>query len=325
MNHELYKEYIQLQLYGELNGKEKKELELHLLACEECNMEMSEMQQFYSSLSQHHRLEMTSEMLDDARFELRNTLRGNDGNQSLWDWLFNALNNVFAPQYRIAFGTVAILTIGFFLGYLVFVNPAKPQQPLSQTTPSMEVSSNTIPALQNDAKIGNIRFLNPDQGDGNVEFTFDAITPMKMKGNVNDGRIQKILTYALLNEQNPGVRLRSVNAMATEQLKPTDNDLKDALITALTTDENIGVRREAMNALKRFPLDEQIKHALLSVLKQDSNSSMRIEAINTLESFKSEKNHFDEDIVNVLKEKVQTETNNYIKLRAKAVLQVVNK
>ncbi len=37
-----------------------------------------------------------------------------------------------------------------------------------------------------------------------------------LRGKVNDPQIQSVLTYAMLNEQNPGSRLNSINAMDTE-------------------------------------------------------------------------------------------------------------
>ena len=39
-----------------------------------------------------------------------------------------------------------------------------------------------------------------------------------------------------------------------------------ALILALKTDPNAGVRREALNALQRYPPDNAVKNALLHTL-----------------------------------------------------------
>ena len=64
-----------------------------------------------------------------------------------------------------------------------------------------------------DISISNIQFIDSDPSDGEVEFTFQASKPVRLKGNVNDPKIQSVLTYAMLNEQNPGSRLNSINAM----------------------------------------------------------------------------------------------------------------
>ena len=53
---------------------------------------------------------------------------------------------------------------------------------------------------------------------------------------------------------------------------------------AAVSDENPGVRKEALKALAQFPMDEKIKTAYLDILKHDNNSAIRIAAINALAS-----------------------------------------
>ena len=75
-----------------------------------------------------------------------------------------------------------------------------------------------------------------------------AVTPMHVRGNINDGNEQKVLARALVNEENAGVRLQTVNAIASHapEQKNLDPEVKTALISALKGDQNPGVRQEAL-------------------------------------------------------------------------------
>jgi hypothetical protein len=173
--------------------------------------------------------------------------------------------------------------------------------------------------------ISNVKVLDNNPVSGEVEFTFDAITPMHIKGSVNDERVQKVLTHALLNDENPGVRLRSVSAIASQSETggpPVDPEVKKALLKALRSDENPAVRKEALKALQKLPFDNDIKKAFLAVLLSDKNSGIRIAVINTLDSVKGT-GKLDNDILEVMKQKMHDDDNNYIRLRAKAVVQEI--
>jgi hypothetical protein len=69
-----------------------------------------------------------------------------------------------------------------------------------------------------------------------------------------------------------------------------------------------------------FPFDEEIKQAFLHVLMRDKNPALRIAAINSLDSARVEGQPRDKDLLEVLKERMQSDENNYIRIRAKAVL-----
>jgi HEAT repeat protein len=154
-----------------------------------------------------------------------------------------------------------------------------------------------------------------------VEFTFDAVRPVKMMGSVNDPQIQKVLTHAMLNDDNPGVRLRAVNAITAPRVEQPDNELKAALILALKTDPNAGVRREALNALQRYPPDNAVKNALLHTLLTDKNPGLRIAAINGFDSLRARGQSADQSIVSALRNRMLSDDNTYIRMRAKTVLQ----
>ena len=169
-----------------------------------------------------------------------------------------------------------------------------------------------------------MRFIDSDPSDGEVEFTFEASKPVRLKGKVNDPKIQSVLTYAMLYEQNPGSRLNSINAMDTELPSQYDEDVKDALITVVMTDNNPGVRREALKLMKKFPYDETFKQTLLYVVANDTSSGLRIEALNLLIEAGKQGHKLNQDDLNLFKKQLQQDENNYIKLKARTILQEYN-
>jgi hypothetical protein len=108
-----------------------------------------------------------------------------------------------------------------------------------------------------------------------------------------------------------------VSVFNTDRLKQPDADVKRALITALKMDENNGVRKQALAALQNFPIDNEIRDALLFVLNNDANPAMRIAAIDAIRT----ERYRDPETLRVLREKVQTDGNEYIRYRSRAVLQ----
>jgi hypothetical protein len=217
------------------------------------------------------------------------------------------LSSFIAPRYQIALGGIATLALGIFIGHRIFA-PSVPLLPDAQLIPA-------------DARIANLKFLDTKGPSDAVEFTFDAVQPVKMRGSVNDPVIQKVLTHAMLNDANPGVRLRALNVVASPRTEQPDREIKAALILTLSSDPNAGVRKEALIALQRYPPDEAIKNALLNTLLTDKNPGLRVAAINGLDSLRAHGQSADQSVLNALKDRMQSDENTYIRLRAKTTLQ----
>ena len=148
--------------------------------------------------------------------------------------------------------------------------------------------------------------------------------PVYLKGRVDDPKIQSILTYSMLNEQNPGSRFNSINAMYSENPIKFDKDVKDALITVVMTDENPGVRREALKLMRKLPYDVDVKRAFIYVLTTDTSSGLRIEAINALVDAGKKGISLDKNEIDLFKQKLQTDENSYIRYRTKTILKEYN-
>ncbi|MGB5288006.1 MAG: zf-HC2 domain-containing protein [Ignavibacteriaceae bacterium] len=317
MNHNEFKQMIQLSLYGELSDNQQKLLITHLESCEECRTELKQQKKIMMLIADHKNVEVNEDLLKEARLQLRGALRQERNSADSFNSFANYILKLFSTPPRLAFGAVSFLILGIIIGS-IFIGREKPIASDNNT----EFTHASI--FENDLRISNMQFIDSDPSDGEIDFTFDAVKKVRFKGDVNDPKVQSVLTYAMLNDQNPGSRFNSINVMESYGKVALDKDIKDALVTVAMTDNNQGVRREALKLLNRSALDESIKQANLFVLLNDSSSALRIEALNALiEAARSGHSLNQKDLDLVIKQAGQDD-NNYIKLKSKTLLQEYN-
>ncbi|HEY7750742.1 MAG TPA: HEAT repeat domain-containing protein, partial [Ignavibacteriaceae bacterium] len=251
------------------------------------------------------------------RYQLRGALRSENSARNIFNGLIENISHLFTTPIRFAAVSVVVLFIGVLLGGLIFKTSTEAPKDLTENTDQFTM-------FNNDIRISNISFIDSDPSDGEVEFTFEASKPVRLRGKINDQKIQSVLTYAMLNEQNPGSRLNSINAMDSESPVQLDPDVKNALIKVLMTDNNPGVRREALKLMKKFPYDESFKEALLYVVTTDTSTGLRIEALNSLIEAGKQGYKLNKDEINLFKQQLQQDENNYIKLKSRTILQEYN-
>ncbi len=318
MKHNEYKQLLQLSLFGELNSEEQLKLKEHLLTCEECRIKLEDQKNLLELISGKHKANVDEKVLIAARNQLRGALRSERSSNNSLNSITDNIFQYFTTPVKFAFAGAALLIIGFIVGGIFFTKSSQSEFAGQQN------GENRFASLSEDISISNVRFIDSDASDGEVEFTFEASRPVHLKGNINDQQIQSVLTYAMLNEQNPGSRLNSINAMNSEKPVQYDNDVKNALITVVMTDENPGVRREALKLMSKLPYDESVKQTFLYVITNDTVSGLRIEALNALIVTGSQGHKLNQEELNLFRNKLQDDENPYIKLRSKTILQEYN-
>lgn len=310
MKKEEMKELMQLSVYGELSQEDQVRLDAYLKHHPEMKKELQEMKKFRSFVSENTSPVTSDDLLSDARTRLREALRYERRKESFIIRLGRSFAELLQPKFALT--GAGVLALGMLIGYCSFSPSGGERQLILQ--PASEMKDDVSPKTS----IENVRFIDSDASDGEIEFEFEAVAPMHVKGKIDDPEIQKLLTHALLNESNDGVRLSSLNAIRnqTENQTSVDPLIKSALITSLKTDANPGVRREALRVLQQYTFDQDIRDALLHVIAKDANSGVRVAAINALEIAKMDGMKFDETTINALKKQIGKEQNNYIRNRA---------
>ncbi len=320
MNKEKFTELAYLYLYKEISDSEKMELENYLLENNEAKKEFESMKQLHSALVSNSPRKINDKVLQESRQTLLRNIRNLEEKESWLKRFVTAVKESFIFEYRFAFGGVATLAIGMFMGYLFFAPTT--QQNIFDNNKRISIDQFEKSGID----ISDIRFRDPFDQEGAIEVTFNAVKPITYKGKASDEVMQSLLAAALVNSENPGTRLKSLNQIKQQSEKnfTPDPEIKSALVTALKVDENPGVRREALNVLKKFPFDLEIRDAFLFVLESDPNSGLRVAAINALVDLKQQGKSIDDEIRNVLNKQIQTDESEFIKIRAASLLQEVS-
>ncbi|GAB1348798.1 hypothetical protein MASR1M107_10110 [Ignavibacteriales bacterium] len=309
MEHNNFYEKITLLLTGELNDTEVQELRSHMETCEECQKEYKIQQAFFSDIEETSPEFNVERILTDSRRSLRESIYEMEDSPTLINRIKHFFTSPFAlPALTGTFGIVAGILVGVFF--------------FARSHPAIDNLFTTVAdGKEPQTRITNVRFNDTDTRDGNISFTFDAYKRVSISGSPDDPEIQKLLTYSILNEKNPGTRLNSINLVNDSYDKKEIAGVKEALIAAAKNDENPGVRLQALKTLASLPFDNEIKKTCLHVLDNDKVPGNRIEAINTLVKAIEAGFKADDEILSVFKNRLAQEDNPYIKIRAKTVLE----
>ncbi len=311
MRHRKWKEMIELSLWGELEPGRKQQLDGHLASCAACRVASERMKRLQKLITEPPAPAVEETLLADARRNLHAQLmKARSGRPVLAD----RLREFFSPRVRWTLATAGAFAAGC-VATAILLSSFRPHD---SAIPAVERGS----VDAGEMRYANVRFIGTDPSSGEVDFAFDAVRPVRMRGRIDDDQIQRILTHALLTEENPGVRLQSVSVLSGQKMP--DREVKVALIAALKGDENPGVRKEALNALRNYPMDEEIKSGLLYVLTHERNAALRIAAIDALDTRLVSSGGSDTEIMNAFKSLMQHDNNNYIRLRAKAAVQEIH-
>src|SRR6185437_12700006 len=137
-----------------------------------------------------------------------------------------------------------------------------------------------------------------------VEVQMTTEKPVVVQGTVDDKEVKQVLLYVLHNNRRfgPDVRISAVELLRT---RANDPDVQQALCRAVRIDRNGAVGLKALDALVR-----------------DENIGVRVEAINSLRAFSARGALLsDPQAFAVLRDRMRTDPNNYIRLQSAAAIQ----
>jgi hypothetical protein len=306
MKCEWVRENIVLHVYGELADDVRHELEQHVARCADCAAELKAEQEFHELLLQDRAADPTPNLLASSRMLLQEALETTQ--QGSWwhrlafdpgDWLRQVR---FSP----ALASV-ILILGFAGGagtmWRVYGNrPTGTEQARKDLPPAPE------------ATVAGIESITPVPGTDQVSIKYNTLSTQEKQGSLNQQDIQQLLLYAARNNYgNSGVRVDSVDLLAKQS---SDLQVRDALIYALQNDTNPGVRLKSLGALGNYvKTDTNVRDAVLRALVNDTNSGVRIEALRLIEPVKA-----DGSVRGVLMALAAKDQSTYIKSQARTML-----
>jgi len=148
-----------------------------------------------------------------------------------------------------------------------------------------------------------------------VQIALDETRRRVISGRLEDLNIQRLLMAAAREQDNPGVRVESVDLLKD---RGASADVRRALLDVVMHDSNAGVRLKALEGLKTFASEDDVRKTLAQVLLKDQNPGVRIQAIDLLIA------HQDSTTVGLLQTLVEKEDNNYVRMRCQNALREMN-
>ena len=140
---------------------------------------------------------------------------------------------------------------------------------------------------------------------------YDRVTPDSVQGTANDPKVQDLLLSAPRSNENPGVRLNSVDALTD---KADDPRVRETLTYALRYDSNPGVRLHSLEGLASFVKEDiRVRNAVLESLLNDSNLGVRSGALHALEPVKA-----DSSVRMALEQLAKEDPSEYIRTESQA-------
>ena len=314
MTHKDYQDMIPFYLYDELGMNEKLAFEKHLESCNECKKEIENYKKVFNKISEYGNAVVDNKILMESRQELKGAIRQEKYKIIPFNMIFEKITNFMIKPSGLAISTISVLLLGLLIGYLIFnVRSANELK-------NFEIDQVLNQAIKSYLNITDIKVINSNPATGEIEFSYNITNTKKVQGNVNDPRVRSLLSYAVLNEQNPGIRLNSLNVINANQNLRFDDELRQTIFTVAKYDKNPGVRREALQFIREVPFDKDVKNTLIYVLLNDTSSGVRIEAMNIISAAAKKGVAFSNQDLTIFKENLEKDKNNYVRFLAKNII-----
>ncbi len=244
-----------------------KKMEIHKNGCIDCSILWDDEIFFSQNYGNIPEPKLDSDRVEKLHNKIMKTVRREmiidkpKENFSFWS------NKIIVPIASAA----ATLVIGILVGRFILQNTQEMNPTLTAYNVQEIIDNNRL----NDIKINEVSNATND-----VSFDLSWNNDTKIEGNRRDPNIQRLLAYALVKSNNPGIRLHSAKIM--EGMTSGDTEILNALIHSVKYDENPGVRLKALRALKNYSLNDNIRNTCIFILQNEESPAIRMEAIQIL-------------------------------------------
>jgi predicted anti-sigma-YlaC factor YlaD len=255
MRCEEVRDRLPLLLYGELTFDCEEQVEGHLAACAECQVEWARLRRV-AELADGAEWRVDSRVLAESRARLFAALppRSRD-----WRGLFRFRWASWVPA-------ACLVAAGFVAAQIPFLQ-------ITRNVPSWMNAQLASPA------VASVRFIEASPG-GPVRLVVDEVYQRTVSGEVNDEAIRDLLIQALGQSADAGVRAQSAALLGEEA---SDVEVRTAMIRAATNDAHAAVRMRAAAALRpMLREDAVVREALIGMLFRDPDPAVRAQVAGSL-------------------------------------------
>jgi len=305
MNCDWVQQNITLYLYGELADDSRHELEQHVARCQVCAAELADQRAFQVQMNALPVAEPSASFLAAARMRLQESLEQTSPHRA-WYHRFAFDPAAWLRQVRFSPAlAMAIFIVGFGGGLGAMYQSMRHSQGGVVTPQQTENFQG--------AAIGGVTAIERDPSSNTVKVQYDRVMPGTVQGDINDPHVKDLLLFAAKSDENSGVRLNSVDALAE---KSDDPRVRETLTYALRYDSNPGVRLHSLEGVSNFVKDDiRVRNAVLETLLNDSNLGVRSGALHALEPVKA-----DSSVRMALQQLAKEDPSEYIRAESKRLL-----
>jgi len=310
MNCETVVKLIPLYFYGELPPEEEDRVEQHLDGCAACGRQ-AELQRAVAAALDRREMAPSAALLAECRHDLMRAVYRDEAPAVLpthttpWMHFRDGFAALFPPllRWRTPLGAMALVALGFVSARFTLPGAGGSLNLASMAPENIISSVRSVTAGPQGAS------------SGEVQIVLDETRRRVVSGQFNDRNIQRLMLAAAHDENNPGVRVESVEILKSHS---DSAEIRSLLLNRVAQDPNPGVRLKALDGLKTFTSDPEVRKVLAQVLLHDDNPGVRIQAVDALTS------QADDNMVGVLQSVVQKEDNGYVRRRCAKALKDMN-
>lgn len=304
MNCEWVQQNVTLYLYNELADDARHEVEQHIARCKACAAELADQQEFQARLSLLPVEEPSASFLAASRMRLQEALETAEQNKA---WYHRLTFDPTAWLRQVRFSP-ALAAVIFMVGFGGGIGA------MYKAMPGRAATSGAVDHTPGPPSISSIISIEKQPGTNNVTVQYDKRMPESVEGSVTDPKVQKLLLYAAKSNENSGVRLNSVEALAS---KADDPEVRETLTYAMRYDSNPGVRLTALDGLaSHVKEDIRVRNAVLDSLLNDSNPGVRKGALDALGPVSA-----DSSVRMALQQLAKDDPSDYIRSASKRMLE----
>lgn len=315
MLHSRYHRRLLLLLHGELSPVQESRLLRHMASCDACRAEHAELEALRSLMSTGAAQRLDEVALEEARARLRGALGSQRRLQR--PSMLDGVLEWFVPRRPAAAlgGALLLLLAGVLVGRFVFPPQGSPGIPALPRG-----GGDTAASEPADVSVSNLQIIGGTDGSDEIELVFDVTRSLRIRGTLQNPLVQRVLARAIVHGENPGIRMRAASSAHTGAARSDDGEIKAALLLAMKTDRNDGVRKAALEALLRYPTDLEIRDGFVQVLLADENPGLRVAAIKALGTMASLNLASDARLRQRLQDHVQGEENLFVRTKTESLL-----
>ena len=310
------------RLAGEASEATRRDLSAHLAGCENCRRETSRLEDVWTTLGVDPDAEITADfrsrtlglieeqMIRDRVREFRPRPRA-----------YRPLLQAAALLAAASLGYVASRALPRATS-----SSAGTAAAVAAPAGTAAPATAPLPDLTSNPRFSNVSYRPADK-DGKVGIGFDVTTRHELDGRPSDPEVSKLLAYLVShNAETAGERSQAIELVSEHfgaKNAPASPEIVAALSATLRKDENPGVRKKAADALASFPMTPEIRTVFLESLRADKNPGVRLVAVDALAA--AAKQSPDASTIQSLREKaVDPQENGFVRAKAASALKSIS-